>query len=43
MYKTIPIKDATKRMLDKTKVHPRETYDELIKRLIKNARNKISS
>lgn len=32
--KTIVIKDETKKILDEIKVHPRETYNEVIMRLI---------
>lgn len=31
---TIWIKEDTKKGLDEVKVHPRETYDEVVKRLI---------
>ena len=32
---TIRIRKTTKKMLDKIKVHPRETYEEVILRLIR--------
>ena len=39
MTTTIQIGTSTKRMLDKVKVHHRETYDELIKRIISSCIN----
>lgn len=32
---TIRISESTKKMLDKVKVHHRETYDDILKRAIK--------
>ncbi len=34
MWKSIKIKEETKQLLDKLKVHPRQSYDEIIRRLI---------
>lgn len=36
---TIAISRETKLKLDKLKVHPREPYEDVIKRLLKNAKN----
>ncbi len=36
---TIALSEKTKSELDKLKVHPREPYEDVIKRLIKNAKN----
>jgi uncharacterized protein (UPF0248 family) len=32
---TLRIREKTKKMLDKIKIHPRETYEEVIIRLLK--------
>jgi predicted CopG family antitoxin len=40
-YKTIALSEKTKENLDKLKIHHRETYEDVIKRLIKDADNKI--
>ena len=37
----IVISNEIKNKLDKLKQHPRETYEDIIKRLIENAGNKI--
>lgn len=37
---TISVKDSTKKELDKTKVHPRETYNDVIDRLTKQSEEK---
>ncbi len=37
---TIQIKDETKKNLDKAKVHPRETYDDVISRLLAGKESK---
>jgi predicted CopG family antitoxin len=34
MWKSIKIKEKTKKMLDELKVHPRQSYDEVIRELI---------
>jgi predicted CopG family antitoxin len=34
MWKSIKIKEETKKMLDELKVHPRQSYDEVIRELI---------
>jgi len=36
---TIHVSRGTKERLDKLKVHPREPYEDVIKRLLKNATN----
>lgn len=36
---TIRVDDKTKDMLDSIKVHPRETYDDILKRLIEMIKN----
>ena len=36
MNKNISISEDIKRQLDEIKVHPRETYNDVIKRLLKN-------
>ena len=43
--KTIPVRIGrdTVEELKKLKIHPRETYDDVIKRLIKNGKNKTHS
>lgn len=38
MIKTIKIADKTKKLLDGRKMVKRDTYDEIINRLIKNAK-----
>lgn len=38
--KPIKISEATKRGLDKLKVHPRETYDDVISRLVEDEKRK---
>ncbi|MBO3801954.1 MAG: hypothetical protein QXS21_03855 [Thermoproteota archaeon] len=38
-YSTIRVSRETKKKLDKMKVHPREPYEDVIKRLMKNANN----
>ncbi|MEM0076809.1 MAG: antitoxin VapB family protein [Thermoproteota archaeon] len=38
MWKSIKVKEETKKKLDKLKVHPRQSYDEVINRLIKRCR-----
>ena len=38
MWKSIKIKEETKKMLDKLKVHPRQSYDEVIRKLIEKCR-----
>jgi len=35
-YTTIRLSKETKRMLDELKIHPRETYEQVVKRLIKS-------
>lgn len=35
---TIRINKKTKIIMDRNKIHPRETYDDLIKRLVRRAR-----
>jgi predicted CopG family antitoxin len=37
MKATIAISKETKKKLDKLKIHPRETYEQLIQRLIEKA------
>lgn len=32
---TIKVSEKTKKLLDAIKIHPRETYDDILKRLIK--------
>jgi predicted CopG family antitoxin len=34
MWKSVKIKEDTKKMLDELKIHPRQSYDEVIKKLI---------
>ncbi|MBS7610692.1 hypothetical protein KEJ27_00540 [Candidatus Bathyarchaeota archaeon] len=34
MWKSIKVKEETKKKLDELKVHPRQSYDEVINRLI---------
>ena len=34
MWKSIKVKDETKKKLDELKVHPRQSYDEVIYKLI---------
>ena len=36
----IVIDEETKKELDKIKIHPRETYGDIIKRLLKNQKGK---
>jgi len=36
---TIKIKKDTKEMLDKRKIHPRQSYDEVLVELIKEVKN----
>ncbi|MHA1364585.1 MAG: DUF7557 family protein [Candidatus Freyarchaeota archaeon] len=38
MWKSIKIREETKKMLDKLKVHPRQSYDEVIRKLIEKCR-----
>ena len=37
MWKSIKIKEKTKKELDKLKIHHRQSYDEIIMEMIKNA------
>lgn len=37
-YSTIRVSTATKKKLDELKVHPREPYEDVIKRLIEKCR-----
>ena len=34
MWKTIKIKEDTKKKLDRLKIHPRQSYDEVIVKMI---------
>jgi len=34
MWKSIKVKDETKKKLDELKIHPRQSYDEVINKLI---------
>jgi len=38
MWKSIKIKEDTKKALDRLKIHPRQSYDEVIKELIKKCK-----
>jgi len=38
MWKTIKISDSLKKRMDKLKVHPRQSYGEVIEKLIENQR-----
>lgn len=40
MWKSIKIKEGTKKKLDKLKVHPRQSYDEVIEVLMDKASGK---
>jgi len=33
MWKSIRIREETKKMLDELKIHPRQSYDEVIRKL----------
>jgi len=37
-YKTIALHKETKKKLEKLKIHPRETYEDVIKRLIEQCK-----
>jgi predicted DNA-binding protein len=39
---TIRLRRETKQMLDGLKIHPRETYDEVIRKLVEACRSKPS-
>lgn len=41
MLKSIKIREETKAKLDETKVHPRQTYDEIIDFLVEELRKKV--
>ncbi len=34
MWKSLRIREKTKKMLDRLKIHPRQSYDEVIRNLI---------
>jgi predicted CopG family antitoxin len=38
MWKSIKVKEETKKLLDELKVHPRQSYDEVIRRLIEKCK-----
>jgi hypothetical protein len=38
MWKSIKVSEETKKMLDELKVHPRQSYNEVIRRLIEKCR-----
>ncbi|MEA2089534.1 MAG: hypothetical protein U9O89_02085 [Thermoproteota archaeon] len=38
MWKSIKIKEDTKRMLDELKIHPRQSYNEVIRELIEKCK-----
>jgi predicted CopG family antitoxin len=40
MWKSIKIKEKTKKVLDKLKIHSRQSYDEVIRNLIKKCEGK---
>lgn len=40
LIKTIKITEELKLKLDKEKIHPRQSYDEIISQLIENAKTK---
>ena len=39
--KPIKISEATKKGLDKLKIHPRETYDDVINRLVEEGKKEV--
>jgi len=40
MWKSIKIKEKTKKELDKLKIHPRQSYDEVIMNLVKKCKKR---
>jgi len=40
MWKSIKIKEKTKKELDKLKIHPRQSYDEVIINLVRKCKKR---
>ena len=40
--KSLKITDATKKALDKLKIHPRQSYDEVIKQIIEKTKRELN-